>query len=156
MTKNQLTCSTNKHWLLTLAIVATLLCVASSPAQSTSSQSVHPAPAPLLDKGHAVDWWFVFKFNSAKFPACGGATRSCIFGGTVQSYQHYGQQFVYASNENESLQSGTGCLGDTTTDPVGATYDEVYNGKYYYVVRNVSTSLRQVASEFSVDFPLWR
>ncbi len=125
-----------KHWLATLAIVAALVCVPPSPAQSTSSPSAHPAPAPLLDKGHAVNWWFVFKFNSAKFPACGGATRSCIFGGTVQNYQHYGQQFVYASNENESLQSGKDCLGDTTTDPVGATYDEVYNGTYYYVVWN--------------------
>jgi hypothetical protein len=26
------------------------------------------APAPLLESGHTVDWWFAFKFNSASFP----------------------------------------------------------------------------------------
>jgi len=29
------------------------------------------APAPLLSKGHPVDWWFVFKFNAKSFPGCG-------------------------------------------------------------------------------------
>src|SRR2546421_12659613 len=38
--------------------------------------------SPLLQKGHPVDWWFVFKFNSAAFPGCGsGADRTCPFGG---------------------------------------------------------------------------
>ncbi len=104
----------------------------------SSSSSAPSAPAPLLSAGHPVDWWFVFKFNSANFPGCSGAaTRSCPFGGEVQPYtSSFGQQFVYASNEDEALQDGSGCLGVTTTDPVGATFDAVYNGDFNYVVWN--------------------
>jgi hypothetical protein len=94
-------------------------------------------PLPLLEKNHPVDWWFVFKFNSAVFPGCGGvATRQCAFGGDVQNYLHFSQQFVFASSENATLKQGTNCAGDTTSDPVGATFDEVYNGSFYYVVWN--------------------
>ncbi|HME45816.1 MAG TPA: deoxyribonuclease II family protein [Syntrophorhabdales bacterium] len=96
------------------------------------------APLPLLEKGEPVDWWFVFKFNGATFPGCGdSAQRSCLFGGTVQDYQgQFSQQFVYASSANASLQKGTGCVGDTLQDPVGATFDQIYNGSYYYVIWN--------------------
>jgi len=90
---------------------------------------------PLLAKGHPVDWWFVFKLNSGKFPDCAGAARGCPFGGTVQTYTD-GQQYVFASNESPSLKQGTGCAGDTVTDPVGATFDEVYNGSFHYLVWN--------------------
>lgn len=95
------------------------------------------APAPLLVKGHPVDWWFVFKFNAHAFPGCGGENekRACPFGGEVQNYT-FGQQFVYASSETEKLQQGAGCVGGTTTDPLGATFDEVYNGSFYYVIWN--------------------
>src|ERR1700687_1503284 len=88
------------------------------------------APAPLLKKGQPVNWWFVFKFNAASFPACGAAVqRTCTFGGTVQTYKGpFGQQFSYASSDQHSLQQGSGCVGETVTDPVGATFDQVYNG----------------------------
>jgi hypothetical protein len=33
-------------------------------------------PSPLLKKGDAVDWWFVFKFNGAAFPGCAGVLPS--------------------------------------------------------------------------------
>jgi len=95
------------------------------------------APVPLLQKGRAVDWWFVFKFNAATFPACANnATRACLFGGEAQSYTKYSQQFVYASSESPTLQQGNVCAGDTLNDPIGATFDEVYNGAYHYVVWN--------------------
>ena len=96
------------------------------------------APYPMLTKGHPVAWWFVFKFNASAFPQCGaGATRACPFGGTPQPYKDsFGQQFVYASSEAPTLKQGDGCTGDTTSDPVGATFDEVYNGGFYYVVWN--------------------
>jgi len=46
-------------------------------------------PAPLLAKGHSVDWWFVFKFNAATFPDCDeDEERSCPFGGQVQTYKN--------------------------------------------------------------------
>src|SRR5262249_1277086 len=103
----------------------------SSPAYPGDS-----APVPLLANGRSVAWWFVFKFNSAAFPGSGGeTTRRCPFGGDVQNYP-FGEQFVYASSETASLQQGSGCLGETTTDPAGATFDEVYNGTFYYVVWN--------------------
>ena len=97
------------------------------------------APTPLLEQGQPVDWWFVFKFNSKSFPRCDSSNsvkRTCSFGGTVQPYTQYGQQFVYASSANPELQKGDGCAGETTTDPVGATFDEVYNQPFFFVVWN--------------------
>jgi hypothetical protein len=94
------------------------------------------APAPLLGKGQPVDWWFVFKFNASSFPACGGAQRQCIFGGEPREYSHYGQQFAYASANDRKLQMGSDCLGDSVLDPVGATFDQIYNGRYNFVVWN--------------------
>jgi len=107
-------------------------------AESETLTSESAAPVPLLQNGHTVDWWFVFKFNASKFQGCGNnASVDCIFGGTVHDYKgHSSQQFVYASSENPLLQKGTGCLGDTLKDPVGATFDEVYEGKYFYVIWN--------------------
>jgi hypothetical protein len=94
------------------------------------------APAPLLRKGQPVDWFFVFKLNST-FPGCGGdAARVCIFGGDVQKYRAFGQQFVYASSADHKLQQGTGCAGDSVNDPLGASFDQVYNGDYFYVIWN--------------------
>ena len=71
--------------------------------------TVAPTPAnggvgssllPLVARGHSVDWWFVFKFNSASFPQCAaGAVRSCPFGGQVQSsWTTFSQQFVVATD----------------------------------------------------------
>ena len=95
------------------------------------------SPVPLLEKTHPVDWWFVFKFNSAAFPGCAAnAERQCLFGGEIQDYSHFGQQFVYASSEDPSLKQGSDCAGDTTSDPIGATFDEVYSGSFYYVIWN--------------------
>ncbi len=96
------------------------------------------SPTPLLSVGHPVDWWFVFKFNTKAFPGCGDAAlRMCPFGGNVRNYKAgFGQQFVYASSDDASLKKGTGCAGDSTADPIGATFDEVYNSSYHYVVWN--------------------
>jgi len=61
------------------------------------------APTPYLDAGKPVDWWFVFKFNTKSFPHCrGNAVQACIFGGTVQNYKQWGQQFIYASSATRS------------------------------------------------------
>jgi hypothetical protein len=92
------------------------------------------APYPMLSAGHPVDWWFVFKLNAGKFPKCGGGvdSRTCPFGGTAQHYDTFGQQYLFASAEAPTLQNGTSeCVGTGTNDPVGATFDEVYNGQYH-------------------------
>jgi Deoxyribonuclease II len=94
------------------------------------------APMPLLKQGQPVEWWFVFKLNST-FPGCdGGSHRVCRFGGSVQNYPSYGQQFVYASSADHTLQKGSGCAGTSVNDPLGATFDEVYNGDYHYLIWN--------------------
>lgn len=93
-----------------------------------------PSPAPLLDVGQPVNWWFAFKFNSnPPFNGCdGGADRACTFGGTVQDYSKFGQQYVYASSTNGALTVGDDCIGDATTDPLGATFGQVYQSANYH------------------------
>jgi hypothetical protein len=94
-------------------------------------------PAPLVEKGKPVDWWFVFKFNAVTFPGCAGkAKRACIFGGKIQDYSSFSQQFIYATDKAPALKQGSVCAGDTVTDPVGATFDQVFNGDFFYVIWN--------------------
>lgn len=95
------------------------------------------APAPLLEKGSPVEWWFIFKFNAASFPGCGdAANQDCSFGGVLQKYDSFSRQFVFASSKDPGLRKGGGCLGAALNDPLGATFDQVYNGSYYYVLWN--------------------
>ena len=113
--------------------------LASAPVCLSTTYAATDAPAPLLKQGQPVDWWFVFKFNTAVCPGCAeGAARHCLFGGEVQEYpnQGFGQQYVYASSANQTLAQGSDCAGDTIADPVGATFDEVYNGTNFYVIWN--------------------
>ena len=104
----------------------------------TDNNNGTSVPVPLVAQGKPVDWWFVFKFNAENFPGCDGeADKKAIFGGKVREYHgHYSQQYVYASSESPTLQKGKGCVGATLDDPVGATFAQVYNGSYYYVVWN--------------------
>lgn len=103
-----------------------------------------PAPTPLAGKNQPVDWLFVYKFNSASFPGCtdDGVTPAVgsngIFGGTVQGYPDgHSQQYVYATSKHQALVQGTGCVGATDSDPLGATFGQVYNTPgYFYVLWN--------------------
>lgn len=92
------------------------------------------APSPLLKDGSPVSWWFVFKLN-ATFPGC-DTLRMCLFGGEAKDYSKWGQQFVYASSDDHVLQKGGGCCGEAVSDPVGATFNEIYDGNLFYVVWN--------------------
>jgi hypothetical protein len=94
------------------------------------------APTPLVKSGQPTDWWFVFKFNAESFPACGGAQRTCPFGGAVEQYKTFSQQFVFASSADHTLQPGGGCIGDTTGDPLGATFGQIYNDTFFYLIWN--------------------
>lgn len=122
-----------------LIVLFTALTIGASGITTYASASgAMNAPVPVLEKNHAVDWWFVFKFNTHAYPGCGDVQpeqRMCPFGGHVQSYA-FGQQFVYASSENASLQKGSSCVGETTADPLGATFEEVYDNNYYFVIWN--------------------
>jgi hypothetical protein len=130
-----------------LAIALLASHVATSPAapasggaaapQVTAVSSLPAGVAPLLKTGQPVNWWFVFKFNAGAFPGCADSVpRACLFGGSVQQYKQFGQQFAYASSLDQSLQMGGGCVGDTATDPVGATFDQVYNSHLFYALWN--------------------
>jgi hypothetical protein len=93
-------------------------------------------PVPLVSAEHPVQWWFVFKLNAASFPGCGSKI-TCRFGGEPQSYKTgYGLQYAYASSEDPSLKPGSKCAGNSVDDPIGATFDQVYNGSSYYVLWN--------------------
>lgn len=116
-------------------IIVLLFVVALTTAQ-VGAMAQDAAPTPLLKSGEPVSWWFTFKLNS-QYPGCGGSdSRVCMFGGTVQPYSNWGQQFVYASSADHTLQKGSGCAGDSVNDPVGATFNEIYSGSLYYVIWN--------------------
>ncbi len=84
-----------------LAAACAFILVAALPGYAEAA-----APAPLLQKDHPVDWWFVFKFNSSSFPGCGGGANeklSCQFDADAKHrVGGFSQQFVYASNEEHS------------------------------------------------------
>jgi len=125
----------NKGFVYGLAIYSAVL-VASFGLTAPSADA--QSPTRLLKKDRPVDWWFAFKFNADRFPACGGPQRSCPFDrdATPLEGKPFGQQFVFASQSDDTLAKGEGCIGDATNDPVGATFAQVYNGSYYYIVWN--------------------
>lgn len=123
------------RWSIGLLLFLPLLvfCWSASLAQPLA------APTPLWQSGKPVDWWFAFKFNAETFPRPAGSTPSCMFGGIPRGGHpnaKLGQSYVAASSIQPALAKGEGFLGDSTADPLGATFDEVYNGTLFYVVWN--------------------
>jgi hypothetical protein len=117
-----------------LALAALLAAFAFATAEAAD------APVPLLEKGKTVDWWFAYKFNVTSFRGCGAdsGNRTCPFGKTINTKvgANFSQQYVFASKANGTLEKGKGCLGMTMTDPVGATFDEIYNGSPFFLIWN--------------------
>lgn len=96
-----------------------------------------PPPVPLVAQGQPADWIFVFKLNAGVFPtAANDPARACPFGGSPSTARPIGQQYIYATNANPELRTGTGLVGTSTGDPVGATFAQIFNGDYSYVVWN--------------------
>ncbi|MEM7352536.1 MAG: deoxyribonuclease II family protein [Acidobacteriota bacterium] len=102
------------------------------------------APQPLLSSGKPVDWWFVFKLNSAEEPGdpkpSGLNGLFDVAGWKRPDYESNGkkfsQHFLFASQAEPTLQYGQGILGTSLDDPVGATFGQVYDGDFFYVVWN--------------------
>ena len=98
------------------------------------------APLPLLSsKGNPVDWWFAFKFNAATYPGVvKDESGHALFGGRPNDYpKGFCLQYACASSDNPTLQfGGDNYLGTTLDDPLGATFNQVYNGKCNYVLWN--------------------
>jgi hypothetical protein len=72
---------------------------------------------------------------------------ACIFGGNPGAYAEYdgppqwGQHYAVASKANPTLTAsnpppGNSCVGDSLNDPIGATFSQIYNGAFFYVVWN--------------------
>lgn len=94
--------------------------------------------APLVDSATAVDWWFAFKFNATTSPGHEQLEPNPgIFGGTPADYKGgFSLDFAVASSAKPSLQPGNGYLGTSKDDPLGATFDQIYNGTCNYVLWN--------------------
>jgi hypothetical protein len=96
-----------------------------------------PPPVPLISQGHPAQWVFAYKMN-ASTPTRSSDTaagRACPFGGTLR-HDTFSQQYVFASDAHPQLQPGPGLLGTGTGDPLGATFAEIFNGSYFYVLWN--------------------
>ena len=102
------------------------------------------APVPLLSPRKPVEWWFIFKLNSAEEPGDpkppGTNGLFDVKGWKRPAYEKDGKKFsqhyIVASSENPTLRKGKGIVGATRRDPLGATFGQVYFGSYYYVIWN--------------------
>ncbi len=102
-----------------------------------------PAPTPLAGPNQPVDWMFAYKFNDGSFPGWDDGQIPTygspgIFGGTTDDYKEgMSQQYVFATSAKPTLVKGKGPIGATFTDPLGATFAQVYNCPgYFYVLWN--------------------
>ncbi|MBL7702152.1 MAG: hypothetical protein JNM14_07875 [Ferruginibacter sp.] len=102
-----------------------------------------PPPMPLAGPNQPVDWMFAYKFNDGSFPGWDdGETPPYgtpgIFGGFTDDYpEGMSQQYVFATSASPTLVKGKGPIGATFTDPLGATFAQVYNTPgYYYILWN--------------------
>lgn len=120
-----------------------------------SNTTTLKTPTPMAGKNQPVDWMFAYKFNGASFPGCtvDGKTPKAgspgIFGGSVDDYSEgHSQQYVFASSAQATLTKGKGCIGATLTDPLGATFNQVYNNpNCFYVVWNDQFYSDPIATE---------
>lgn len=104
---------------------------------ATVAAEADPAPVPLLAAGEPVQWWFAYKFNSNDFASnAHDIPTNCRFGGTLLG-KSFSQYYAVASSDDPHLtDAGKALIGKSLDDPLGATFDEVYSGHYYYVVWN--------------------
>jgi hypothetical protein len=86
-----------------------------------------------MSKTDADDWIFAFKLNGHDFPT--PPPHDCLFRGTPQ-HKAASQEYAYARASSSALVEGGGLIGTSLTDPVGATFDEIYNGNLNFVVWN--------------------
>lgn len=122
---------------LFIALTAFTLVASSGAAIAQSA----PAPMPLVSEGHPAQWIFAYKLNASAFPTpLNDPGRACPFGGTPRmgtgGGEGLGQQYLVASSDRPRLRMGSGLIGSSLQDPLGATFSQIYNGNYSYVVWN--------------------
>jgi hypothetical protein len=98
---------------------------------------------PLAGPHEPVDWMFAYKFNDGSFPGWDNGEKPPygqpgIFGGTVDDYpEGLSQQYVFATSKSPKIVKGKGPIGATLTDPLGATFAQVYHQPgYFYILWN--------------------
>ncbi|WP_309662487.1 deoxyribonuclease II family protein, partial [Sphingomonas sp.] len=91
-------------------------------------------PKPLMSAIDPEDWVFAFKLNASTFPTTGAVT-NCLFGGTPQP-ERSSQQYSVARSSSSALVAGPGLLGTSLSDPVGATFNQIYHSALNFVVWN--------------------
>lgn len=94
--------------------------------------------SPLLAEGKPVDWWFAFKFNAETYNGDESLEPNPgLFGGQPKDYKGgFCMRYACASSADPTLKLGDGYIGTTVKDPLGATFNQVYNGNCYYVLWN--------------------
>jgi hypothetical protein len=129
---------------------------AAKPAPSLAAvKGAKAAPVPLVTKGTPVDWWFAFKFNAQTYPGVPKASgeQAGIFGGKIETYdgdaRRFSQTYAAASSADPVLKLGSERIGTTVTDPLGATFGQVYDGDFYYVVWNDQFYGNPIPKEFA-------
>jgi len=121
-----------RRFCLRLLAAAALFAGWCAPA-ALAAQPTAPAPAPLLGDGRSADWLFVYKFNAASFPTA--HPTSCRFGGTPAPGKA-SLAFAAAHQGAPALADGAGLAGTTLTDPLGATFNQIYSSGLNFIVWN--------------------
>src|SRR5205823_881461 len=78
-------------------------------------------------------WVLAFKLNGQTFPTPPVST--CLFGGTPQ-HKTASLQYALAQSDFSALLPGPGLIGTGLSDPVGATFNEIYNSALNFIVWN--------------------
>jgi hypothetical protein len=87
--------------------------------------------------GATTPWLLVFKLNAKAFPTPATSTpRPCPFGAAKQHTGPISLAYAYATKAQPQLRQGAGLVGTSTSDPLGATFSQIWNGGYHYVVWN--------------------
>ncbi|MFL6736958.1 MAG: deoxyribonuclease II family protein [Sphingomonas sp.] len=115
------------------ALIRIVVCIAAGLLTMTSIEGAQAAPQPLAASSAPHRWIFAFKLNAQSFPT--PAVPGCAFGGTRQTKQA-GLQYAAANSDFTALLAGDGLIGTSLADPLGATFDEIYNSNLNFVVWN--------------------
>ncbi len=108
------------------------------PLSPTPTPGGTPSLMPLMSADNPVQWWFAYKFSAQTSPGnAGDPGRACPFGGTLRcDGTNFSQRYVVANSLSPALRDGSGLIGTSTGDPLGATFNQIYSGNYYFVVWN--------------------
>jgi hypothetical protein len=116
-----------------LSVALAAIGVPAVAAAQPAAHSTVSRPQPLAHANDPHRWVFAFKLNGTSFPTKPPA--SCLFGGTAQKAKA-SLAYAQATSDFPALVAGLGLLGSSAGDPVGATFDEIYNGRLNFVVWN--------------------